>query len=816
MAYRNIEIYVVEPKEATNLVTNPSFELATTGYTAVGASSSIARTATNGYQRRGAYGLDITPTTAAESGVYFGTVALTSGTTYVFSCDVRDVAGQEFNLYIKAADADPVSGLTTWTGDGYWKRKSVTWACTSSENYRLYLTRSAVASTTHFYTDGWQCEAGEETTYLDGDMRGYIRGRNDFYWTGTPHASTSVRTAMTRQGGTLTRLRDYCSISGIMGLGMPTLQNNASEVSGNGSYYQNTKIVERALDISVDFYSQSGGYTTIAANRAAVVAAIQPDNVPANEPLRLYLQLEDSAGEPQSDMAVIDCVYEAGLEQNLDSNAQVLERAVISFKSFDPFIKLDGQAAASLAISSSVADTAYLIYRTKAGVWTSAGTVDGPVYCIVEDANGRIYAGGDYANIGGVTTDNIAYFEDGAWHDMDGGLDDVVRALAVGPNGDIWAGGGALAPGGATSSVAVWDWVSWEAPAVANNPGATVYALAFDGAGNLFIGGSYANAGGVAVNGICYWDGAAYNTMNGGFSSGTIYSIAINNTLVYVGGDAAHVGVQSWDFGTSTAWTDLQDAFTTGYVYSLAVDYAGRLCAAGIVSPGGNDICFFDTWSGASWYSAGTASGYTSTKAARKVYVLPNNHKVLLGNLLRFGLPTAMPRTADYVRLGAGNVYFYPDVDLTIGAKEYINDCLLTKAGQWWLAGTWTETTASACSGITSVTLTGARAYPTFTFTGPGAVISIINHTTGREIHFNELDVLTGETLTLDLRRGQISFTSSWRGNVMRYIKVGSDLDWFLQKGTNSIGVQVTGTDANSTMVMCYNPPYHTFDTVAR
>src|SRR5687768_1054745 len=80
---------VVIPEATTNLVTNPSVETATTGWTAVG--GSIARSTTQ--QRRGVYSLAVTPTSGTTDGVYFGTVSLTSGTTYTASVDVYGAPG---------------------------------------------------------------------------------------------------------------------------------------------------------------------------------------------------------------------------------------------------------------------------------------------------------------------------------------------------------------------------------------------------------------------------------------------------------------------------------------------------------------------------------------------------------------------------------------------------------------------------------------------------------------------------------------------------------------------------------------------------
>src|SRR6266487_5552715 len=72
----------VLPVARVNLVTNPSFETNTTGYTAVG--GSIGRFAGAGYH--GAWGLGMSLTNPnTTDGVFYLTSSLTSGTTYAAS-----------------------------------------------------------------------------------------------------------------------------------------------------------------------------------------------------------------------------------------------------------------------------------------------------------------------------------------------------------------------------------------------------------------------------------------------------------------------------------------------------------------------------------------------------------------------------------------------------------------------------------------------------------------------------------------------------------------------------------------------------------
>src|SRR5574343_1128443 len=92
---------IIIPEAITNLVTNPSVELAATGYTAM--AGSAARSST--YQRRGVYSLAVTPAAGTSDGVYFGTVSLTTGTTYTFSLDFLGVAGGPYKIYFADTSA---------------------------------------------------------------------------------------------------------------------------------------------------------------------------------------------------------------------------------------------------------------------------------------------------------------------------------------------------------------------------------------------------------------------------------------------------------------------------------------------------------------------------------------------------------------------------------------------------------------------------------------------------------------------------------------------------------------------------------------
>lgn len=813
MATRHTELYIVEPKETTNLVTNPSFELDTTGYTAVGGSSSIARTAS--YQRRGTWALDITPTSSAESGVYFGTVSLTSGTSYTFSCDILDVAGQTFNLYIRAADGTPTSSSTTWTGDGYWKRKSITWTCTSTENYRLYLTRSSVASTAHFYTDGWQCESGAESTYFDGDFVGFNRLRTDYGWNGTAHASTSWRSAKTRSGGTLLRVRDYAGLVGVIGLGMPPMTNNALPIASGGSFSLNTVSKQREITILLAF-SDANGLSGLYAKRAALIDAIKPDNVPTDEPIILRWYLTDTAGIQASETLDLVCKYSGGLEYSATEpeSSQILERATVTFTAFDPMFIADGGQGADLGFGTSVSNAAYLLYRTPAGVWTSAGVVNDAILDIKRAPSGRIYVTGAFTSIGGTAANRIAYSDNNGatWSAMGTGLSGTGRCLAIAPDGYPYVGGTfATANGVTVNNIAKWNGSTFVA--MSGGASSSVYSAAMDESGNLLIGGDFqtvgTGGGTITVNHIAKWTTAsAWAAIGSGPGLPYYHGFATYVTVIprgstiyagvsYEGGGASSNDVYRFDGSTRTA-----TLCPVERPINITFGPDGNLYCVG--EDDGSAVLMFAVYAGGSWKeiitesTADAGSLYRVRPGTKSIYVMGDftelNNVPMPGYVAEYANGTFRPLDINV----AGDVWTleeWPD-------------------GTLWIGGFWT-TTPITSPAVTASVNGSSKAYPVIRFVGPGTLYQVKNYTTGKAIYFNGLTLQDGETAILDMTPGQISFDSNWRGNIMRYLP-GTDFDFYLAAGTNNISCYMTGTSAATKAYMAYRNRYWSIDGAAR
>src|SRR5512135_2707458 len=157
---------IVVPEAETNLVTNPSIEIDTTGYALSG--TAMARVTSD--QRRGGACLRITPSAGPNDGCYYA-ITLVAGTTYTISFDFRGENGVGYYLHLYDTVAGVDRGSLAVVGDGKWHRYSFVAANGPNTALRIYFAKNNHASTAYFYIDGLQCEAADHaTTYIDGDQ----------------------------------------------------------------------------------------------------------------------------------------------------------------------------------------------------------------------------------------------------------------------------------------------------------------------------------------------------------------------------------------------------------------------------------------------------------------------------------------------------------------------------------------------------------------------------------------------------------------------------------------------------------------------
>lgn len=783
------EFNVIIPEASTNLCTDPSFEIATTVNTAV--SSTLARTTAQ--QKRGAYSMSITPISGARSGM-FQSYTLTGGIPYTFSLDLLGVPGQKYDVFFTNSGGAIVSGVRTVRATGFWQRVSVMYQPTSTAVHRLYLLRKSYASTAIFYTDGWQLEQkAYPTTYLDGDMVGFVPGQSDFYWNGTPHNSTSTRSAKTRAGGREVKINDIATILTIIGLGMSPVANVAISNSMGWSSFQDSFAVTREFTVVMSLF---GTPIEISRKRSELIDIFRPSITTPAQPMIMRVRPLGGDGLPNGETLDITCSYRGGLEGSIVSEGQ--ERVGLQFVLYYPYIPREGSVGASFGLSSSVSNFANIGYRNSNGEWKAMGTgCNNTVSAILVHPDGSVYAGGAFTSAGGVgATGYIAKWNGSVWSSVGGGLGvggNTVFALAVGPDGAVYLGGAFTDAGGVANAdrLAKWNGTSYSALGSGINNIVRAVAVGLDG--SVYIGGDFTNLTDANGNYISKWNGSAWVSLGSGMN-GRVNAIAIGpDGTVYAGGAFTLAGgiantayIAKWD---GSVWSPLSTG-VSGEILTLAFGPDGSLYAGGgqtFTAPGGQSSSIMK-WNGSMWSVVGIVNN-----AVRDI-AISGNQMIAVGTFTSANGVALTEKLATYLN----GVWLPMDID-TNGASV-IYSVALANAGVIYIGGNWVESTATAAN-ITTITNNGDISYPVFKITGPGNLLQIKHHSLNKTIYFKNLTLLAGEIAVLDLNPENISFKSSMRGNIYNTILSGSNLDLYLQHGSNDISVLMIGTTAASEIV---------------
>jgi trimeric autotransporter adhesin len=233
-----------------------------------------------------------------------------------------------------------------------------------------------------------------------------------------------------------------------------------------------------------------------------------------------------------------------------------------------------------------------------------------------------LYAGGDFTSAGASTAHNIAKWDGSQWTEVDGGVNDVVRALAV-SGSVLYAGGdfhwaGPVSGGTWAYNIARFDSSTWSA--VGGGMDDAVACLAVNGT-KVYAGGNFTKSGGVITNCIACWDGTQWLPLGDGVMPQSediaVDALCFIGTDLYVGGnfDIAHspydlVNIARWD---GSGWSDCGPGFQ-GYqfytsVYTLC-SLNSNLYAGGFFTINGTVYMRdFGRWNGTQWFQVGTGHG---------------------------------------------------------------------------------------------------------------------------------------------------------------------------------------------------------------
>ena len=832
MAIDLYKFYIVQPQAGRNYVTNPHPYAATTGYTNYNGSMALDDT----YTRRGSSCLKVTPQTGMASGVFYSTVSVTSGLAYAFSVDVKGVDGQAMRIYI-ANSAGTAKATTTFTATGNWQRISVTHtAAETKTDYRLYVVRDSVASTSAFWVDGFQFEqAVKATTWIYGYERGlgYIDDYPEYGWEGTAGSSVSWRNPLTRHGGALVDIATYADIAGAFGLGMGPFEQVTTPIVTGGALYQKHIRQSRQFSLALQYYGDT--LDEIQQKRKALLNLLRPDYTSYDQPLVIRYQGFDVDGNEASDPVDIVCVLETCHTD--PPNSPTHQEDVLTFTVLDGHLQGAFRNGTTLDYKVEfVAD--YIVRRDSDGNWVNSSDenplagVNNTVTNLIEFRDGSVIAGGFFTNAGGDgDADYLAKWNGTAWSTLDATFNEAaaeigsVQCFAEAPNGDIYIGAW-LIPG-STMGTPLLKYDGTNVTAINNflniyydgsNIG-QLECMAFDDTGKLWIAGRLYESSNAKY--FWTWDGTTKVTLADIVG---VKCMAWNPqfTKLYLGGTFTNMDGTGGDYICyyDPADNDFHAVGGTelnGAVHSIDFTPGGTMVIGGAFTNAGGDpnADYVAAWRGTNWgaLQAGGVNGIV-----RKVYCDPNSDIYLAGSFTQAGSLTLTDRFA----VSKGGAYQPLDIDLP-GSGIVYSICKASDKSLY-IGGAFKAADGNAIATITTETLYetasssgSANTYPEVAIVGPGVLQSISNFSTGQKITFNGLTLLAGERLTLYLDPTALKMTSSWsgRGSVWRYVNAGSDVgNWFMRPGGNYLGVFIpSGYDVDKTKVYVqWQPKYWSLD----
>lgn len=814
-------ISVIVPIARTNLVTNPSFETNTTSWTAIG--GSIARSTTQQYH--GAYSLAITPTSATTDGARFDTVSLTSGTVYAYSAKVIGVAGKSYKLAIETTAGVELTSIT-FVASGRWQWIYGYWTENSTTTRRLTVRKAGGSETSIFYIDGAQVEAiasGETvSTYIDGAQQGLVPNQQPvpYYWTGTPHASSSARSGLTRAGGMVIPFRYFGFVlTALIGLGLAPPQNVATEYARiDGGYDDYTRKPSRQFTITGNFESRAD-YLSLRQQRGGLSRLLDRDLVAQDQRLVLLRDVVDECGQLSTSTCRLLGKYQGGLEGQTDN--QFASIAPITFTQYLGVVLADGESGGALDVQDSIANADYIIKRSSAGVWSAPGGGTGAVFAITQGLDGSIYLAGNFANWGGIAAaDNIVKLDPttGIYTACSTGTNGEVDSLAVLPDGRIVLGGAFTLAGGVANTVriAVYNPVTDAFTALGTGASTNnVLALAVDATGNIYAGGSFGAMGGVANTlRLAKWTGAAWTAVSTG-ADGTVNALVVGfDGKLYITGQFNNLGavaalqIGSWNPTTATFAAMGTGLNSTGG-RALARAPNGLIYVGGIFTLAGgiSGTSHIAQWNGITFQPMGNGLG-------SDVLALSVDLQGLVTATGSFAGVSGGVAFPDGVARFNGAAWTTIGVD-TPAISGTINASLAAVDGSLYLVYSGTGTATS--EGVVTATNPGtARSYPTVTINGPSSgtsrIYSLINYTTNRAIYLN-LTLNAGEVATLVFTPDNLSFTSTFQGNIAAAVLPGSNTaDFFLQPGANSIAAFAASSTVTATLY--FRPAFVSLDDV--
>jgi len=353
------------------------------------------------------------------------------------------------------------------------------------------------------------------------------------------------------------------------------------------------------------------------------------------------------------------------------------------------------------------------------------GSLDPAGYSMVTDEDGTPHF---------VPENHIKTNGDGEWEPLSTGTNNTVWTIAC-SGGNVYVGGDFTNAGGvAANYIAKWNGNSWSAMGIGTNN--SVYAIACSG-DDVYVGGAFTQAGGASAAHIARWDGTSWSDVGGGTMGdpGTVWVITACGTDIYAGGEfhiaggVSSVNIAKWD---GANWSDVGGGVSGDlhFVAAIAcsgtdVYVGGRFTIAGGYT--GLTVSNVAKWDGANWSDMGGGVN-------ERVFALScHENNVYVGGIFTQagGIPIeAIARWdgSNWSMLGSGlalSVYgmtWFGD-DLYVGGGFYINpDGSPTKHIAKWDGTNWSVVGDDTDKSVRTLVSSGVDLYVGGYFNHAGTV----------------------------------------------------------------------------------------------
>lgn len=659
---------------------------------------------------------------------------------------------------------------------------------------RLYVVKDNETNTRPFYVDGLQLEAGDfPTTAIDGDMRGLIPNFVDYYWTGAPHASTSVRVANSADGGRVINLsRLGFRIISVLGLGLGGLNPVMTPLGNGGEFYQGTSITGRDFTLVGEIGNDQ---LSLDVARQALEDAFGPNRISPQQPIKLRYEPLDECGNSLGRTLEIPCVFKSGMELQRDNLER--ERLALTFRLYLPFAANDANDQGTPLSYQEAVTANRFIWRDGDGNWFGEDLSDSVLAMIVLP-DGTWALGGNFTNAGSIADADFLVRYDPSTRTFSAfnatPLGGNVTSMELLPDGNLVIGGNFTNAGGDANAdflcklnLSTGVFSSFNATPL----NSSVSAIKLMNDGNLAIGGTFANAGGDAnadfLAKVTVSTGA-FSSFNATPLSAYVRSLAVDKSgnLVIGGGFANAGGDANADFickMVGTVFTALTASNPlNGEVTDIEIMDNGDYLITGQFTNAGGDANadYAARYSVSAFYALGTgldAQGFSISRIGLAEYVFG-------GSFTTAGSITFADKNA----IWTGSSWVPVDIDFALNPAVLFSIFSLSR-----IALGFNDAGTQIVGSSSLIVNSGSDiAYPRFTFKGPSRIISLKNMSNGASVYFNLL-LMQNEEVILTFSSSSISFTSNLRGNIASSILPGSSI-FKLEKGDNQVSVFMTYT----------------------